>query len=183
MIKMIKMIKFLSGSGLPVALCLIVAALGGSSIYYKRVVNIQKAEIAVLVNNNNAYSKELSGLITQGGVYQFTIDQLNHSNDSMVMEINQVRRQLGIRDQMIKDLTVFGSRISVRDTIVVYRDSRDFVDFSDLGDIRDYSDCDFEVRHEFNEFTVLHAKLENGVFMPEIDIRDKFYLYQYQEMV
>lgn len=143
-------------------------------VLLERTANNQKKTIELLTNNNRAYEKELAGLVNQGGVYRLTIDQLNTSIDSAVNVINKVRKDLGISDKNLKEITAISAKLNVRDTIIVYRDSMIF---------EKISDCNFQIEHAFNDFTFLSATMTDGFFVPEINISDNFYLFQYQNRI
>ena len=76
-------------------------------------------ELLVSVNNNKAYEAERDSLKDNAIQFQFTIDQLNHSNDSLVNKINDIRKQVKVKDKEISELQYFASTSSKRDTIIV----------------------------------------------------------------
>ena len=76
-------------------------------------------ELLVSVNNNKAYEAERDSLKDNAIQFQFTIDQLNHSNDSLVNKINDIRKQVKVKDKQISELQYFASTSSKRDTIIV----------------------------------------------------------------
>ena len=88
----------------------------------KRIHNL-KTELAVAVNNNKAYEAERDSLRGNAVQFQFTIDQLNHSNDSLLNKINDIRKQVKVKDKQISELQYFASVNSKRDTIIVKKDT------------------------------------------------------------
>lgn len=88
----------------------------------KRIHNL-KTELAVAVNNNKAYEAERDSLRGNVVQFQFTIDQLNHSNDSLLTKINDIRKQVKVKDKQISELQYFASVNSKRDTIIVKKDT------------------------------------------------------------
>ena len=73
--------------------------------------------LIVAVNNNKAYEAERDSLKDNAIQFQFTVDQLNHSNDSLVNKINDIRKQVKIKDKQISELQYFASVNSKRDTV------------------------------------------------------------------
>lgn len=77
-------------------------------------------ELLVATNNNKAYEAEKDSLNKKTLQFQYTIDQLNYSNDSLVQKINAVRKQLKLKDKEITELQYFASQTTKRDNIVVH---------------------------------------------------------------
>lgn len=77
-------------------------------------------ELLVATNNNKAYEAEKDSLNKKTLQFQYTIDQLNYSNDSLVKKINAVRKQLKLKDKEITELQYFASQTTKRDSIVVH---------------------------------------------------------------
>ena len=77
-------------------------------------------ELLVAENNNKAYEAEKDSLNKKTLQFQYTIDQLNYSNDSLVRKINDVRKQLKLKDKEITELQYFASQTTKRDSIVVH---------------------------------------------------------------
>lgn len=75
--------------------------------------------LLVAVNNNKAYEAERDSLRDNTIQFQFTVDQLNHSNDSLVNKINDIRKQIKVKDKQISELQYFASVNNKRDSIIV----------------------------------------------------------------
>ena len=84
-------------------------------------------ELLVSENNNKAYEAERDSLRTNAIQFQFTIDQLNYSKDSLVERVNEIRKQLKIKDKQINELQYFASVNSKVDTIYLKEHSVDTV--------------------------------------------------------
>lgn len=78
-----------------------------------------KEELSYTTINMNAYDVENSHLKDRILVYQFTIDQLNYLKDSILVEMNNVRKELNIKDDNIKRLEYIASTASRTDTIYI----------------------------------------------------------------
>lgn len=78
-----------------------------------------KEELSYTTINMNAYDVENSHLKDRILVYQFTVDQLNYLKDSILVEMNNVRKELNIKDDNIKILEYIASTASRTDTIYI----------------------------------------------------------------
>lgn len=78
------------------------------------------SSLLVATNNNKAYEAERDSLKDNAIQFQFTAEQLNHSNDSLINKLNDIRRQLKIKDKQINELQYFASTTQKRDSIVVH---------------------------------------------------------------
>lgn len=82
---------------------------------YKNQLNISESNVKALVSLND--SLELNTY-----VLSLNIDELNNSKDSLVMRVNELRRENNIKDKAIKALEYQVSHASKTDTIV-FRDT------------------------------------------------------------
>lgn len=78
-----------------------------------------KHELELVINNNKAYEEENSALNGKVIEFQITASQLNASKDSVIRKLNDIRKQLGIKDKQIKELQQIVSENNKRDTIFV----------------------------------------------------------------
>ena len=76
-------------------------------------------ELLVSTNNNKAYEAERDSLKDNAIQFQFTVDQLKYSQDSLVNKLNEVRKQLKIKDKEIDQLQYFASITQKADTVFV----------------------------------------------------------------
>lgn len=74
-------------------------------------------ELLVSTNNNKAYEAERDSLKDNAIQFQFTVDQLNHSKDSLVNRLNELRKELKIKDKEINELQYFASTTQKIDTV------------------------------------------------------------------
>ena len=86
-------------------------------------INRLNNELLVSMNNNKAYEAERDSLRNNAVQFQFTVDQLNHSKDSLINKINDMRKQVKVKDKQISELQYFASMNSKRDTIIVKKDT------------------------------------------------------------
>ena len=78
-----------------------------------------KHDLSVSVANEKAALAENDSLKNQSIAYQYTIDQLNFSNDSIVNKLNQARKELKIKDKKIQELAYLATTAKTTDTIFV----------------------------------------------------------------
>lgn len=71
------------------------------------------------IENIKAYDAELSGLTNDTKVYKLTIEQLNYFNDSITKKMNEVRKELGIKDSKIKQMQYKLSHIEKSDSLTL----------------------------------------------------------------
>lgn len=81
-----------------------------------------KEELSVSISNEKAFMMENSTLKGKNRVFQLTIEQLEYSNDSLLVKMNKVREELKIKDKDLKQVQYLLSEAQKKDTIV-FRDT------------------------------------------------------------
>lgn len=81
-----------------------------------------KKEISVSMSNQKAFIAENSSLKEGNRAFKFTIEQLNYYNDSILQKMNDVRKELSIKDKNLKQMQYLLSEATKKDTIV-FRDT------------------------------------------------------------
>lgn len=81
-----------------------------------------KEEISISMSNQKAFIAENSSLKEENRVFKFTIEQLNHYNDSILQKMNEVKKELKIKDKNLKQMQYLLSEAQKKDTIV-FRDT------------------------------------------------------------
>lgn len=81
-----------------------------------------KKEISITMSNQKAFVAENSSLREENRVFKFTVEQLNYYNDSILQKMNDVRKELKIKDGNLKQMQYLLSEATKRDTIV-FRDT------------------------------------------------------------
>ena len=81
-----------------------------------------KEEISISMSNQKAFIAENSSLKEENRVFKFTVEQLNHYNDSILQKMNEVRKELKIKDRDLKQMQYLLSEAQKKDTIV-FRDT------------------------------------------------------------
>ena len=97
-----------------------VLILTGASLYwlYGKYQKLS-VEYSTSIENIKAYDAELSGLTNDTKVYKLTIEQLNYFNDSITKKMNEVRKELGIKDSKIKQRQYKVSHIEKSDSLTL----------------------------------------------------------------
>ena len=88
---------------------------------YNRNQNL-KEKISVSIPNEKAFIAENSSLKNKNRVFKFTVEQLNYYNDSILEKMNEVRKELRIKDKDLKQMQYLLSEAQKKDTIV-FRDT------------------------------------------------------------
>ena len=99
-----------------IALALILALGVTTYVQYKKV-NSLKTELSISKSNEKAFIAENNGLKEDNIAFKFTIDQLNYFNDSLTTKINEVRKELKIKDKDLKQMQYLLSQAQKTDTI------------------------------------------------------------------
>lgn len=81
-----------------------------------------KEETVTLISNQKAFIAENSSLKEENRVFKFTVEQLNYYNDSILQKMNDVRKELKIKDDNLKQMQYLLSEATKKDTIV-FRDT------------------------------------------------------------
>lgn len=97
---------------------LFIVSLLGISIYIWNERQNLKKEVCTLRNNQKAFIAENSSLKNESRAFKFTIEQLNYYNDSILQKMNDVRKELSIKDKNLKQMQYLLSEATKKDTIV-----------------------------------------------------------------
>ena len=105
---------------------LFIVSLLGIGIYTWNERQDLKKEVCTLRNNQKAFIAENSSLKNESRAFKFTIEQLNYYNDSILQKMNDVKKELKIKDKNIKQLQYLLSVSTKKDTVLftdtVFRD-------------------------------------------------------------
>jgi hypothetical protein len=99
-----------------IALALILVLGVTTYVQYEKV-NSLKTELSISKSNEKAFIAENNGLKEENIAFKFTIDQLNYFNDSLTTKMNEVRRELKIKDKDLKQMQYLLSQAQKTDTI------------------------------------------------------------------
>lgn len=77
------------------------------------------AKYETSIENIKAYDLQLSGLNNSNKVFKLTIDQLNYFKDSILIKMNEVRKELNIKDSKIKQMQYKLSHVGKPDSVIL----------------------------------------------------------------
>lgn len=109
-------IKFIIGA----IIAAIIIGLGTTVAIMSSRINELNQEIAEVTTNIKAYELENSALKDDAIEFQYTIEQLNYSKDSLNQKINKLRKELKIKDKDIQKLQYIASENSKKDSVVIH---------------------------------------------------------------
>ena len=90
-------------------------------IQHKKVKSLN-IELSISKSNEKAFIEENNELKDRNLAFKFTIDQINYLNDSLITKMNEVRKELKIKDRDLKQMQYLLSTAQKTDTIV-FRDT------------------------------------------------------------
>ena len=101
---------------------ILIAVLGVTTyIQYEKVKSLN-IELSISKSNEKAFIEENNELKDRNLAFKFTIDQINYLNDSLITKMNEVRKELKIKDKDLKQMQYLLSTAQKTDTIV-FRDT------------------------------------------------------------
>lgn len=151
---------------------LIVAVFIGTLVHFNAKITSLTKENTILNNNNKAYEQELENLedslISKRVTYEMTVRELNNSKNKIVKELNNARKEIGIKDKQIKELIHFNSTIALDTTIMININE----------------ECQFDTVIEYNPQTVFKVAITkidtNIILRHSADISGSFNAYTYE---
>lgn len=111
------MIKYLKIGSILLVLSLILSVF----VLYNRN-QVLKESLSISRANEKAFILENDALKDKNRVFQFTVDQLEYFNDSIIKNLDSVRKELGIKDKNLKQMQYLLSEAQKKDT-VIFRDT------------------------------------------------------------
>ena len=100
---------------------LVLGLIATVSIQSSKIHNLRD-DLSISIANEKALFADNDSLKNKGKVLQLTVDQLNYINDSIIVKMNEVRKELKIKDKNIKELEYQLLEASKVDTII-FRDT------------------------------------------------------------
>ena len=142
-------------------ICLLTAAIFvlGSQLKNKN------EEINRLSNNIQAYEQIVSSKEENNRVLQLTINELNNSKDSLIQQVNEVKKELKVKDKNLKQVQVINTVIKDTITKVITRD-------------RDFSET-----LKLNPLTTIKVNRTDSILTAKIDIQNQQILFVEEKKV
>ena len=104
----------------------IIVSLGLFIGYQTNRLKLKDMELASAINNKEFYESLTSKTKDQNRVLQLTIDQLSTTNDSVLQEVNKLKKQLKIKDSELKDVVVVETQVRDTDSVFIASKTIDF---------------------------------------------------------
>lgn len=98
--------------------CLILGLGVGCYIQHNQIKEL-KTELNYATVNIKAFESENDTLKLENLQFQYTIDQLNSSKDSLFQKLNDVRKELKVKDKALQRISYLESELSKKDSIIV----------------------------------------------------------------
>lgn len=155
MIPVISVVNWLRKNFKVVAVGL-VSLLIATIFYQHNQLQNKNREIDRITNNIRAYEEIASNAQNNSRVLQLTIDELNHSKDSLIQQVNKVKKELKIKDKNLTDASVINTEIN---------DSVKTVIKEKL--------IDFDKELKLNDLTTIIVSRKDSILTAKIDIKNQ----------
>lgn len=107
----------LLGKYIKIAITALVLILGITVYTQHSMLKSVREDLSISKSNEKAFISENNGLKENNIAFKFTIDQLNYFNDSLTKKLNDVRKELKIKDDDIKQMQYLLSEATKSDTV------------------------------------------------------------------
>lgn len=124
----------------------------------------QNKELDRVTNNLRSYEESSSNYQARNRVLQLTIGELNQSKDSLIQEVNKVKKELKIKDKNLTDITVINTEI---------KDSTSKVIKHVL--------VDFQEELKLNPLTTIKVSRKDSILTAKLDIKNQQVIFVEQK--
>lgn len=166
MIPVISVVNWLRKNFKVVAVGL-VSLLIATIFYQHNQLQNKNREIDRITNNIRAYEEIASNAQDNSRVLQLTIDELNHSKDSLIQQVNKVKKELKIKDKNLTDASVINTQINDSVKTVI---KEKLIDFNE--------------ELKLNDLTTIIVSRKDSILTAKIDIKiNKLYLQKIRKNI
>lgn len=155
MIPVINVVNWLRKNFKVVAVGL-VSLLIATIFYQHNQLQNKNREIDRITNNIRAYEEIASNAQDNSRVLQLTIDELNHSKDSLIQQVNKVKKELKIKDKNLTDASVINTEINDSVKTVI---KEKLIDFNE--------------ELKLNDLTTIIVSRKDSILTAKIDIKNQ----------
>lgn len=155
MIPVISVVNWLRKNFKVVAVGL-VSLLIATIFYQHNQLQNKNREIDRITNNIRAYEEIASNAQNNSRVLQLTIDELNHSKDSLIQQVNKVKKELKIKDKNLTDASVINTEINDSVKTVI---KEKLIDFNE--------------ELKLNDLTTIIVSRKDSILTAKIDIKNQ----------
>lgn len=129
-------------------------------------------EISRMTSNIRTYQDIVSNNQNNNRTLQLTIEELNHSNDSLLLQLKQTQKELKIKDKNLTDASVINTEIKDSVKTVIKKEA-----------------IDFKEELKLNPLTTIIVERKDSILTAKIDLKNqqtifveekKEYLNQYK---
>lgn len=105
-----------------IGVAVLILGMTGTIILQSSRIDSLKEDLSISIANEKALFADNDSLNNRGRTLQLTVEQLNYINDSIIVKMNEVRKELKIKDKNIKELEYQLSEARKTDTLI-FRDT------------------------------------------------------------
>ena len=104
----------------------IIISLGLFVGYQTKRLKLKDIELASAINNKEFYESLTSKTSDKNRVLQLTVDQLQTTNDSVLQEVNKLKKELKIKDKELNNVVVVETQVKDTDSVFITSRTIDF---------------------------------------------------------
>lgn len=116
----------------------------------------KNAELNRATSNVRAYQNLVSNNQERNRTLQLTIEELNHSNDSLLLQLKQTQKELKIKDKNLTDASVINTEIKDSVKTVIKKEA-----------------IDFEEELKLNPLTTIIVRRKDSILTAKIDLKNQ----------
>lgn len=98
---------------------LLLAAAVCTAIFFINRYNTYEAKWKQAVENNKAYALQLDKEKTESNMFKLKAEQLGYYSDSIMVKLNEARKELNIKDKHLKQLMWLETEFQKKDTVYI----------------------------------------------------------------
>lgn len=116
----------------------------------------KNAELNRATSNVRAYQDLVSNNQERNRTLQLTIEELNHSNDSLLLQLKQTQKELKIKDKNLTNASVINTEIKDSVKTVIKKEA-----------------IDFEEELKLNPLTTIIVRRKDSILTAKIDLKNQ----------
>lgn len=116
----------------------------------------KNAEINRITSNIRTYQDIVSNNQNNNRTLQLTIEELNHSNDSLLLQLKQTQKELKVKDKNLTDASVINTEIKDSVKTVIKKEA-----------------IDFEEELKLNPLTTIIVRRKDSILTAKIDLKNQ----------
>lgn len=124
----------------------------------------QNKELDRVTNNLRSYEESSSNYQARNRVLQLTIGELSQSKDSLIQEVNKVKKELKIKDKNLTDITVINTEIKDSTSKVI-----------------NHILVDFQEELRLNPLTTITVSRKDSILTAKLDIKNQQVIFVEQK--